>query len=107
MIGAPNIIGGSAQVNSGYLSQVDIFYTGYNRLVGDGDLFIDVGSNLSWDYVLTSKSTIYGFTGDSFSTLKGKNDQLYKITDRWRWYDIRNDHPYALNDYGLTPLEQP
>ena len=104
-IGVPNITGGTALVNSGYLSQVDIFYTGYNRrLVKDGDLFIDVGSNLSWDYVLTSNSTIYGFTGDSFSTLKGENDNLYKITDQWSWYDIRNDHPYALNEAALSSL---
>jgi len=104
-IGAPNITGGTAQVNSGILSQVDIFYTGYNSLVVAGDLFIDVGSNLSWDYVLSSEGNIYKFRGDSFSTLKGKNDNLYKITDEWPGFDIRNDHPYALNKRRLTPLE--
>ena len=103
-IGVPNITGGNAQVNSGYLSEVNIFYTGYNSLVEAGDLFIDVGSNLWWDYVLTSEGNIYDFTGDPFSALKGKNDYRYEITTVWPGYDIRNNHPYALNDTGLNPL---
>ena len=103
-IGVPDITGGTALVNSGLLSQVDIFYTGFNWSVKAGDLFIDVGSNQWWDYVLTSEGNIYEFTGNSFSTEKGDNDDLYEITGRWRGYDIRNDHPYALDDTGLNPL---
>ena len=101
-IGHPNITGGNCLVDSGLLSQVNIFYNSYDPLLKAGDLFIDVGSNLYWDYVLTSKGKIYDFTGTAFSALKGINDGFYEITDKWRGYDIRNDHPFALSDEGIA-----
>ena len=100
-IGHPAITGGNCLIDSGYLSQVNIFYTSYDPLLKAGDLFIDVGSNLYWDYVLTSKGKIYDFTGTTFSALKGKNDGLYEITSTWKGYNIRNDHPFALSEKGI------
>ena len=105
-IGHPAITGGNCLIDSGYLSQVNIFYTSYDPLLKAGDLFIDVGSNLYWDYVLTSKGKIYDFTGDTFSALKGKNDDLYEITSTWEGYNIRNDHPFALSEEGINSAKK-
>jgi hypothetical protein len=102
-IGHPSITGGNCSIDSrGYLSQVNIFYTSYDPLLKAGDLFIDVGSNSDWDYVLTSKGKIYDFTGTTFSALKGENDYLYEITSEWERYNIRNDHPFALSEEGIN-----
>ena len=108
-IGVPNITGGTAEVNSGYLAELT-----FNRSPGDhlynvispGDLFIDIGSNDSWDYVidLTNWSTsgpsvpdpgsgkyyIYALSGDWDFILSG-NDK----TGYWSNYNIRDDHPAA------------
>jgi hypothetical protein len=70
--------------------------------VRPGDLFIDVGSNQTWDYVVSlqqypnsgsypvyavsiplSQTTAYLITGPDNSGF-------------WLGYEIRNDHPYAL-----------
>ena len=102
-VGHPDITGGNCLIDSGYLSQVNIFYTDYDPLLEAGDLFIDIGSNLYWDYVFTSNGNIYEFTENTFSALEGENNDLYEITETWDGYYIRNNHPYALNDTGLTP----
>jgi len=101
-VGHPDITGGNCIIDSGHLSEINIFYTYYDPLLKAGDLFIDVGSNLTWDYVLTAASEIYEFKGDNFSSINGKNDTLYEINDKWSGYRIRNDHPYALNEAELT-----
>ena len=101
-IGHPAITGGNCLIDSGILSEVNIFYTSYDPLLKAGDLFIDVGSNLDWDYVLTSKGKIYDFTKTTFSALKYKNDDFYKITGEWQGYNIRNDHPFALSEKGIN-----
>lgn len=102
-IGDPDLTGGEGTITAGNLTAVDIFYTHYDPIVGAGDLFIDVGSNSYWDYVLTAGGDIYQFADLTFSALKGGvNNDLYDVTTTWSGYYIRNDHPYGLDETGLT-----
>jgi hypothetical protein len=103
-IGDPNLTGGEGTITAGNLTGVNIFYNQYDPVVAAGDLFIDVGSNSYWDYVLTAGGDIYQFAELTFSASKGDNDYLYDITTTWSGYYIRNDHPYALNETGLTSI---
>ena len=111
-IGVPDFTGGTAEVNSGNLAELT-----FNRLSGShlysvlspGDLFIDIGSDDSWDYVvdLTNWSTsgpnvpdpgsgnyyIYALSGDWGFIYSGKDK-----TDPWGSYYIRDDHPVAWDN---------
>ena len=63
VIGTPNITGGTADIVNGLLKSVQINYTNINSFpsLTAGDLFIDLGSNNYWDYVVTSSGQIYKF----------------------------------------------
>jgi len=101
-IGHPNLTGGNGISEGGYLTSLNIFYTNYDSLVKAGDLFIDVGNNGNFNYVLTNDGRIYQFNDEFLSSSKGVNDSSYIVTTKWPGYYIRNDHPYEL-DESLLP----
>jgi hypothetical protein len=107
-IGYPDLIGGEGTITAGNLTSINIFYNDYDPAVAAGDLFIDVGANSYWDYVLTAEGFIYRFADNTFSAFKdvnnADNNKLYEITTDWldKGYLIRNDHPYALNVEALN-----
>ena len=99
-IGDPEISGGTVQTDaSGNLVRVEIDYGSWNSLFTDGDLFIDVGANSFWDYVLTTDKKIYSFNDGVFSANKGDNDPYYIMSHSGTFGGgIRDDHPYAFRD---------
>jgi hypothetical protein len=108
-IGSPNITGGQAVVDdNGYLTSITIFGTGftdYSGIIKPGDLFIDVGADQNWDYVVQRYDDI--LLDDPANILKLTSPLAlddpngYQVTGAdnigtWAGYDVRNDHPYAL-----------
>jgi hypothetical protein len=111
-IGSPNITGGQAVVEGGYLTSIQIFGAGfmdYAGIITPGDLFIDVGANQMWDYVVKLEGSLgaaadilrltpsLGLNASSGYKLTGAD-----VTAPWLGYDIRNDHPYALDTLNAT-----
>ena len=122
-IGDPNFTTGEAEVNGGYLEKLTFYQgnTGEDALLAPGDLFIDADNNTTWDYVVdltswtvSSKNNpdagaedynLYGVTialGSSTDyILSGKdNSESTSGAYQWNWigYNMRDDHPVALND---------
>jgi len=127
----PDISGGTATITSGgYLTSVSFSYTSNDPLgIPVGDLFIDVGADQRWDYVLTTSGMIdpsgtnfstpfatpsfthptytekyaealYHFNG-GFSALRGDGyDDYYVQTPPTG--NLRNNHAFALSDFGAT-----
>ncbi len=127
----PKISGGSARISqSGYLEGVDFSYT--STYEGDkilaGDLFIDVGANNAWDYVITTS----GITQDGQNYTTGHESFDYSFSEKFRGviynfdsgfsarkgdgYDdyylqtpqdehLRYRHPMALSDIGARAGE--
>lgn len=111
-IGSPDITGGQAVVDNGYLASITISGTGFldfSGIIKPGDLFIDVGANQTWDYVVKLEGSV-GAAADILRLTSPLGlDALsgYKLTGAdntasWSGYDIRNDHPYALDMAEVT-----
>jgi hypothetical protein len=112
-IGSPNITGGQAVVDDGYLTSITISGTGFTDFGGiikPGDLFIDVNADQKWDYVVQR----YDISLDDPANILKLKDPLalnassgYQLTGAddaypWAGYDIRNNHPYALDTTKVT-----
>lgn len=124
VIGAPDITDARATVENGFLTQIEFDYTLSSGLIASGDLFIDVGSDLDWDYVLSpgaagtrlygkelaarsETGVVYDFRETTFSAEKGVNDGYYLFADDWGSdYGVREGHPYALNDTSGSWADQ-
>lgn len=104
VIGTPNITGGVADFVNGILKSVHINYTNNTSepSLTAGDLFIDVGSNSYWDYVVTSAGSIYSFGANAFSLSNGAG---YMMSSAPAGYGYREEHPvsYKINS-GLGTL---
>jgi hypothetical protein len=98
-VGHPNFTTGSGIIESGALKEIHINYTNWDAALNPGDLFIDIGADKIWDYVLKPTGNIYSTLLDA---RKGFNDAGYQVTTNWPGYYIRNDHPYALNLAGTA-----
>jgi hypothetical protein len=54
VIGEPQITGGTAVINNGYLTQVTFSYASWSHSnMYPGDLFLDTNSDNTWDYVVS------------------------------------------------------
>jgi len=118
----PNISGGNARISkNGHLKGVNFSYSSTeNGIIPPGDLFIDVGADTYWDYVITTSGegytaeqpsfdydfekkwerVVYKFGPRKFSALKGVNDSYYLMTPDTG--GVRNSHPMALSDVGAS-----
>ena len=126
-IGTPNFIGGSAEVTGGRLTSLTINRTSsFSSVLSPGDLFIDLGANEGWDYVVdlttwTSPSANPSLNPDPgvgnypFYSIDlalgnpGMDDSLdgyilsgTDLTGGWAGYYIRDDHPVAVNLDEIT-----
>jgi hypothetical protein len=115
-IGEPDITGGRVIVDdAGFLKQVQFDFIGgwAYQVMKPGDLFLDLDSNGSWDYVVSSYNDrdnsdennkyipsgsvgLYSTTGGSL-LLTGVDNPPQGY---WHGYLFRNDHPFAYT--GLT-----
>ena len=120
-IGTPDFLGGTASFDdaTGYLTGVSIDYTGYfspvasgNARVIPGDLFLDVGSDGHWDYVVKlvagSQTPVANYASLSILDVSAIASPSYLMSGSdnngyWAGYGIRDRHPYAW-DGGGTPL---
>jgi hypothetical protein len=97
-------------LGAGELSSISFGYSSYNYLVTAGDLFIDAGSDLTWDYIVRPNNTsadIYEVDG-TFSEQKGINDPYYKLSnDYFSSFNpnrYREGHPVAVSETALQNL---
>ena len=123
-IGVPNFTGGSAEFEGSYLTEL-IFTresgTHLYDVLSPGDLFIDVGADNDWDYVVDLTYWPGNAAGPGNPDPGAGPWSIYSVdlaldsstgyilsgTDKtggWSGYYIRDDHPVAWNgtgsDYG-------
>ncbi|MDM7995126.1 MAG: PEP-CTERM sorting domain-containing protein [Acidobacteriota bacterium] len=117
-IGDPNITGGTVTIGGGYITEVQFSFStppGWDyAIMKPGDLFIDMGANSSWDYVVslyngrdngiennkylpTGSVDLYSTTGGTL-LITGADNQGY-----WTGYGIRNNHPFAYTGLSVSP----
>ncbi len=103
----PNITAGRGEIdNTGYLTSVSFFY-GKGNTLKSGDVFIDVGADNNWDYIISSGETmgkgglaqgVYSVnSGSTFSAYKGSNNGYYILSNAFYSSGHRNDHPVAVD----------
>jgi len=113
-IGIPNLTGGQAEFSSGLLTSLTFYNatlsSSYWGVISPGDLFIDVGSTGTWDYVV--KLASWKTAGKSNPDPTADNYNVYKVglplndgsgyilsgvdkTGDWSGYLIRDNHPVA------------
>jgi hypothetical protein len=116
MIGTPDLTGGVATFDdAGRLTGVRIDYAGRfspiasgNARVVPGDLFLDLGSDGDWDFVMklvaTSQTPVATYASVPILDVSDlAPSYLMSGSDNagyWRGYNIRDRHPYAWNGGG-------
>jgi len=116
VIGVPNFTGGQAVVNDGLLTSLTFYReSGFSWALSPGDLFIDLGANQNWDYLVDL--TNWTVAGPSNYDPPAGNYNFYSINlplgnpsnpngyilsgkDRmgaWIGYSLRDNHPVAVN----------
>jgi hypothetical protein len=117
-IGSPNFTGGTVTVDGGYIKNITFSGTGFSHyadVVNIGDLFIGVGADKNWDYVVSTYSAngIKDIAGSrsvfavNTSMEKPNSGYILSGTDNsgnWAGYNIRDSHPIAYNVNGLTAM---
>lgn len=115
-IGSPNFTGGTVTVEGGYIKNITFSGIGFSHngnLVNIGDLFIGMGTDSNWDYVVSTYSldgtmdaagnrSVFGVTA---SMEKPNSGYILSGTDNagyWTGYNIRDNHPIAYNTSGET-----
>ncbi len=117
----PNITAGRGEIDNGYLTSVSFFY-GKGNTLKSGDVFIDVGADNNWDYIISSGETtgkggldqgVYSVnSGSTFSAYKGYNN-YYILSDAFAsaFNRYRNNHPVAVDASAtaniLSPVNNP
>jgi len=123
-IGVPDFLTVTADVTTGsgggYLTKLTFNYQNYaDSVLVPGDLFIDSQGDGYWDYVVKLKGNkasglydLYHFNSsipaNYMSWTKGiQNDSWYQLSGKdgqspWGGYDIRDDHPIAI-DLSIIP----
>jgi PEP-CTERM motif len=108
VIGSPNITGGSVTMdNNGFIDNISFNHTKSDTTSPDiGDLFLDIGSDGYWDYVIdvtTSRGyaslsdtvgEIYSFTDTAFHISEGNN---YILSNSYWDSGHRTDHPVGYD----------
>ena len=94
----PNVYAGGGTITNGDLTKIYFWYNKYYHTVTAGDVFVDLGADQLWDYVIVpgaaNSAGLYEITAP-FSSLKVDNDTYYVLSDSAYSGagDIRNDHP--------------
>lgn len=117
-IGTPDFTTGSASFDdaTGFLTRVSFSYTGRfspvasgNARVIPGDLFLDLGSDGHWDFVVKMvagpQTPVASYASLSILDVHtiGTPAYLFSGSDNtgyWQGYGVRDRHPYAWNGGG-------
>jgi len=106
-IGVPNFTGGSLELtDNGYLKNITFYYKADNylniwNLLKPGDLFIDIGANNSWNYVVNTLDQTNSGTYGLYSSDTGFSEYIFSNDTRdWSGYDIRDNHPVGIINLG-------
>ncbi len=117
-IGTPDLLGGTATFSdtTGLLTGISVSYTGRfspvalgNARVIPGDLFLDVGSDGHWDYVMklvaAPQTPVANYASLSILDVSAITSPSYVFSGSdnsgyWAGYGIRDRHPYAWNGGG-------
>lgn len=108
VIGTPQILGGSISIDDGILKSISFDYKSYSSAYGEGDLFIDIGHDDTWDYVADASTGMLYHITSMFSAINGVNDDYYLTSDYYAsinsWGSYREGHAVAMNEeaQGLT-----
>jgi len=119
VLGIPNFTGGSANVNNRALDRLTINRTSQNpsyfNIISPGDLFIDIGANGNWDYVVDL--TTWTTSGPDNPDAQSGSYKLYSVniglnspsgyitsgvdyTGAWDGRTVRDNHPVAAELLG-------
>ena len=112
VIGLPNFTRGTVTVEGGYIKNISFSGTGFSQLpnkVNIGDLFIGMGNDTNWDYVVKTYNQDgageRGIYAVSTSMEKPNGDYILSGVDNlgyWSGYSIRDNHPIAFNGSGTS-----
>lgn len=123
VIGSPDFTGGQANITGGMLSNLTFnrtaATTSYWWALSPGDLFIDIGGNQVWDYVVDLSD--WNVAGKSNPDPAAGTYNIYSInmalnansgyilsgsdnTGDWSGFLIRDGHPVAADVTGLAPF---
>ncbi|MBN1905433.1 MAG: PEP-CTERM sorting domain-containing protein [Deltaproteobacteria bacterium] len=102
-IGSPEITGGGLVFEGETLNEVYFNYNKNHSSIFSGDLFIDLGSNGFWDYVVQAKTGdictyddgVFGLTKTDFEKFYVLSNEAYGIPS------YREDHPVYASDSAL------
>jgi len=103
-----NLVAGWVIVDdNGHLTEVVFEYNSWNPAIKAADLFIDIGADKNWDYVVaptsnSTNATLYDITTPSFSALKNVGDNNKYLLSVGTGGDYRNDHPIKANLANLS-----
>jgi hypothetical protein len=104
----PNILGGSATITNGYLTNVTFNVQNLNStlwpVIKPADLFIDVNNDKYWDYVVNMITPTYGAGNqglyDIHQYLTDPNGYIMSYIDG---YSVRDNHPIGVNYLSGAP----
>lgn len=117
-IGTPDLLGGIATFDdsTGLLTGISVSYTGHFSLIASGnarvipgDLFLDVGSDGHWDYVMKlvagPQTPVANYASLSILDVSAIASPSYLFsgsdnTGYWAGYGVRDRHPYAWDGGG-------
>jgi hypothetical protein len=112
VIGTPNFTGGTATVEGGYIKNISfsgIGFTQFSSKVNIGDLFIGMGNDANWDYVIGTYNQDAAGTRSVYAvstSMENPNgDYIFSGVDNsgyWAGYTIRDNHPIAFNVTGSS-----
>lgn len=103
-IGSPNITGGGGQIDDGG-NLTNLFFDYTLDMYATGDVFIDIGRDGFWDYILADNS-VYDLTNPLSANSNdyppiNDDDEVYPyILSNTYWnadQGYRNDHPVQIN----------
>ena len=113
--GLPDLNAGVVEISGGALTKVEIHYSTYNSNIKAGDVFIDIGADYNWDYVLVSPNFPDTYSGSltqgvypvtkTYGAKKGDNDTFYLLSNAFfgsSGLNYREEHPVKASD--IAPL---
>ncbi len=107
-IGSPGFTGGSIFFNDndpGVINKITFDFVSSHSTIKAGDLFIDLGADEDWDYVVTAGGSILKFDDGILglgSQSDGGADDYIISNETWGTGSYRELHPVFFDDQAIT-----